>query len=699
MPSSPLPGTIHGTPHEARFDSPCRRRLMRRACARLLQPAGWMLAVALLSSCGGGDSTTRPNASALRASSPGEVLAFVQDRVRARWEARRRGELGGGLNDAWYALGQPVAVAAPGADAAATARSSTVVQEAGVEEDDLIKSDGRAIFTLGAGEAADAAGAGRLRVHRLQDDGRLSEQPSVTLPADESQTYLSNQGLYLSESTGQVAVIGESASFFVGLPIACVPEAPCLDAFLPYQPPRSSVHVVDAREVAQGGSATLRQRLLIDGRLAGSRQIGRRLVLVTVHSPQLPADALPTDASDAERQAALQALTMADILPKVRVDGGAPQALMQDTDCFVQAANASLDLQITAITTMELAAAGPRWSSRCFVGGTEALYMSPQSLYLATTRFESRAEGALVRYAPDTFTDLHKFALQDAGLEYRGSGAVAGHLGWDREKAPLRLSEHQGLLRVLTFTGEQGWTQLADAGRTDLPASPATLTVLQENMSDKTLQTVATLPNAQRPQALGLPGEQIYGVRFLGERAYLVTFRQTDPLYVLDLSAPQDPRIAGELKLPGFSDYLFPLDGGLLLGVGKDASDSGQVAGVKVALFDVRDAASPAVLASEVFGARGSMSGLDFSRHGINLLSLGERVRIALPLGLAATDWGDYSQRLQRLEVDTARRTLTVGKPMGERPVSWPDLAGDRSLQLGDRVVYLTQGELSVSTW
>jgi hypothetical protein len=88
-------------------------------------------------------------------------------------------------------------------------------------------------------------------------------------------------------------------------------------------------------------------------------------------------------------------------------------------------------------------------------------------------------------------------------------------------------------------------------------------------------------------------GEQIYAVRFLGDVGYVVTFEQTDPLYTLDLSDPADPRVVGELKIPGYSAYLHPLGDGLLLGVGQDATDEGVRLGAQVSLFDVSDPANP----------------------------------------------------------------------------------------------------------
>jgi len=190
--------------------------------------------------------------------------------------------------------------------------------------------------------------------------------------------------------------------------------------------------------------------------------------------------------------------------------------------------------------------------------------------------------------------------------------------------------------------------------------------ILRERASDQSLQVVGQLPNTQRPAAIGLPGEQVYAVRMLGERGYVVTFRQVDPLYVLDLSNPADPKQAGELKVPGFSDYLFPMGDGLLFGVGKDADASGRQGGVKVALFDVKDPARPAALASLTFGQRGSATALDASSHGINLfqrgsvMPAGEFIGQLSREGLLAADGGDDGAH-RRLARPKARQTHGTG--------------------------------------
>ena len=104
------------------------------------------------------------------------------------------------------------------------------------------------------------------------------------------------------------------------------------------------------------------------------------------------------------------------------------------------------------------------------------------------------------------------------------------------------------------------------------------------------------------------PGESVYAVRFMGERLYVVTFLQVDPLFVIDLSDAAAPTLLGQLKIPGYSDYLHPLNASHLIGVGKDAEVTGRVLGLKLALFDASDVSNPREAFTTVVGARGTDS-------------------------------------------------------------------------------------------
>lgn len=117
------------------------------------------------------------------------------------------------------------------------------------------------------------------------------------------------------------------------------------------------------------------------------------------------------------------------------------------------------------------------------------------------------------------------------------------------------------------------------------------------------------------------PGEDIRAVRYVGDKAYVVTFKKTDPVYTIDLGEPRHLRVLGELKVPGFSTMLYPLADGRLLGVGFDALEKGDFAmyqGVQVSLFDARDPASVSLLGSDIIGSRGSSSEATFDSKAIH---------------------------------------------------------------------------------
>ena len=147
------------------------------------------------------------------------------------------------------------------------------------------------------------------------------------------------------------------------------------------------------------------------------------------------------------------------------------------------------------------------------------------------------------------------------------------------------LSEHEGTLRAAT-TSMPPWNSGA--------RSESAVRTLQER--DGRLVQVGAVGGLGK-------GERIYAVRYIGDTGFVVTFRQVDPLYTLDLSDPAKPRVVGELKVPGYSAYLHPVGDGLLLGVGQDATEEGRRTGVQLSLFDVSDLAKPVRLDQYAVGA------------------------------------------------------------------------------------------------
>jgi hypothetical protein len=214
-------------------------------------------------------------------------------------------------------------------------------------------------------------------------------------------------------------------------------------------------------------------------------------------------------------------------------------------------------------------------------------------------------------------TGIYKFDISGPGRPvYQASGSVPGWLLGSSGSAEYSLSAWNGALRVATTTYG------SVAGGAEHPQSAVY----------ELEQTGDQLIIVGKVGGLGA-GEQIFAVRFVGPVGYVVTFRQTDPLYTLDLSDPAEPRVAGQLLLSGYSAYLYPIDSTHLIGIGQDANALGQTTGTQVSLFDVSDPAAPVRLA--VYHLQFGHSEAEFDPHAFlywptsNLLV----VPVQLPFG------------------------------------------------------------------
>ena len=229
------------------------------------------------------------------------------------------------------------------------------------------------------------------------------------------------------------------------------------------------------------------------------------------------------------------------------------------------------------VTVLTVGAAGPLalLDSDAILTDGETVYASPTAMYVATSRWPDPALADDAR-APRGSTLIHKLDTSDPSrTTHRASGAVPGFL-----LNQFSLSEHEGHLRAAS-TEEPDWWSPPGA---EAAQSRSAVTVLGER--DGRLVAVGRVGGLGR-------GERIYAVRFIGARGYVVTFRQVDPLYALDLSDPARPALRGELKIPGFSSYLHPVDDATLIGIGQAATEEGRPVGTQVSLFDVSDPAAP----------------------------------------------------------------------------------------------------------
>ena len=242
---------------------------------------------------------------------------------------------------------------------------------------------------------------------------------------------------------------------------------------------------------------------------------------------------------------------------------------------------------ILTVLTIDLRRGLPWVDADAVMTDAQIVYGSPQSLYVATQGWDAaQGEGT---------TQIHRFAASDApDTAYRATGAVAGRL-----LNQFSLSEHGGVLRVAsTREGEQ-------RGAADDARSESEVTVLDE--AGGVLRPIGRVGGLGR-------GERIFSVRFMGDVGYVVTFRQTDPLYTVDLATPTAPRVAGELKIRGYSAYLHPVGDGLLLGVGQDATAEGRILGTQLSLFDVSRAEAPVRLHQHTLAAAGT-SEAEYDHH------------------------------------------------------------------------------------
>ncbi len=257
----------------------------------------------------------------------------------------------------------------------------------------------------------------------------------------------------------------------------------------------------------------------------------------------------------------MRASSIGDWLPRVE-DGGGSSPLVACED--VQHPEEAAGFGTVSVVSFTAEYPGTRRTTAVTTSG-QLVYSSSDRLYLATPSL------------PRPVTDVHAFALDGLDTTYTASGEVPGQV---RDR--WSFDEHDGHLRVATALGRDAWNPRENA-----------VVVLEERGAE--------LVEIGRVAAMGIK-EQIRSVRWFDDLAVVVTFRQVDPLYTVDLSDPASPRVVGELKIPGFSAYLHPLGGDLLLGLGQDASRQGRTRGAQAAVFDLDDLTSPRRVDTASFG-------------------------------------------------------------------------------------------------
>ena len=248
-------------------------------------------------------------------------------------------------------------------------------------------------------------------------------------------------------------------------------------------------------------------------------------------------------------------------------------------------------LDMLTVLTIDLSKGLQPVDSDSVMSAGDTVYASDKALYVATQRFQPAVWSGRETDVSGTHTQIHKFDITDPDdTRYRGSGQVPGFL-----LGQFALSERAGVLRVAS-TLVPPWSP-------DAPSESESQVATLAEKDDALVQL-------GRVGGLG-KGERIYAVRFIDDTGYVVTFRQVDPLYTIDVSDPAAPKVVGELKVLGYSAYLHPAGKDLLIGIGQDATEDGFRSGAQISLFDVSNPAAPTRLQQRVLGSGSSSAEYD----------------------------------------------------------------------------------------
>ena len=419
--------------------------------------------------------------------------------------------------------------------------SGTNVQEAGVDEADIVKTDGHRIFTLSSGRLVVVDTAGRRTVGSVA----VTEGWGREL-------FIDGDGLLLITRSHSDSADGSET--------------------------------VLQRIDVSGGTPRVVGTLNVQGNYISARSVGGTARVIMRFDPQrnfpfvFPQNESSEDVAEAANRAAVLNSTLDDWLPHYTFGSAdsSTGSLMVPCD-DVHAPSVFSGFGVTTVISVPIGGDFEPSQSTAVMAPGETVYASTGSVYVATTRWIDPDEfGGEDDWDEDGWreawqerrTSVHRFDISGVEAEYEASGEVLGVI-----HNQFSLSEHDGYLRIVTTTGDP-WGE----------ESESQVRVLSTD--GDVLVEVGSVGDIGR-------GENVQSVRFAGDVGYVVTFRQIDPFYTIDLSDPTNPEILGELKIPGFSSYLHPISDTMVLGVGSDADEDGRVTGAKVSLFDVSDLAEP----------------------------------------------------------------------------------------------------------
>ncbi|MGH8793012.1 MAG: beta-propeller domain-containing protein, partial [Stackebrandtia sp.] len=509
----------------------------------------------------------------------------------------------------------------------ATEHSETNVQEAGIDEPDVVKTDGERILALSQGS-----------LHVVDAE---SAQISGSLSLVEEDYYGWAEMLWHED---RALIIMDSAQMYA-------PEV--WEDESGYAPSELTIVLVDV-----SGKPEVLNTFAIEGAHVDSRAVENMSRVVVRSEPhvEVPEYRDGDDPAEAARDA-IEDSKIEDWLPRYVSDGDEgqiPCAAVARPEVY------SGTSMLTVLSFDMLGELGDGSPVTVAADGG-VVYGSADSLYVANDR-SAFADGDDAESTGEE-TELYRFALDSHGPpQFESSAAVPGFL-----LNQYAMSERDGYLRVAT-TSQPAWQEAEDGA-----TSSSALYVLDVNDD---LEQVGSV------DGLG-PDERIYAVRYVDDSAYVVTFRETDPLYTLDLSDPKNPKVEGELKITGFSSYLHPVSFERLVGVGQEATEEGVTTGAQVSLFDVSDASDPARL--DQHHMPDSWSNAEYDPHAF--LYWPDRSLLVLPVSGYE---GDGGVLLLTVGDDTIEETGTLSHDA--EAGAWTSIS--RSMIVGDTLWTMSEAGL-----
>lgn len=458
--------------------------------------------------------------------------------------------------------------------------SDTNNQVDGVQEGDIIKNDGRYIYIN--------TESGLKIIDSDPDNPKIEAE--INVPEN---TYISE----IFAAGGKLAVIGQN-NYFRTMNYNKSMEADSLMMPYRYYEDRVNVLVYNIENIKK---PVLEKEYLFDGNYLSGRMIEDKLYLISTKYINYGYDMYSK--SDVE----IPMPYYTDVLADSRYEF--------DYDEIKYFPN-HIEARYMYTAGIDLSDKTAKPDVDVYLGGSDSIYVSKDNMYAAITDYsydDSIEQKELYNPAYTSGTVIYKFSLNKGSIDVVSQGDVPGTI-----INQFSMDEHNGMFRIATTTGEM-WRGTS-----------------QNNVYilDEKLNAIGKLEGLA-------PGEKIYSTRFAGDRIYMVTFKQVDPLYVINASDSANPVVEGMLKVPGYSTYLHIVDENHIIGFGYDTEQNSGGAtvneGLKISLFDVTDANKPIELQTETIGKAGTYSELLYN-HKALMFSLNKGL-MAFPITVSGANY------------------------------------------------------------